>query len=311
MFRLSFISCLCCILLLTFSCFSQKLNKLNKHGLRTGKWIIYADSAKTKKLFEGKFKNDKTVGTCSYYRTDGILERKEKNLWFKRIKTTLYHSNGKIMLKGKAKIENLPDMVHYYFYGKWNGFDTSGVPEKFVYYKKGEKVKTVYIDKNNRTNDSLTEALNRLENIFTENNKALIDTIRMYSMYVIRCEKIQKRLYEKDSSAFCQVASILKNYGYPAKEVVHEAIDIPFFILSLAPAAIKERHLETLKNAADKGSIQWSSLAYYIDKIRVAKGQEQIYGTQFFYNEKKEIVYYPILNPENLSTRRKSVGLVD
>lgn len=289
----------------------EKLNRFNSKGQRTGKWIIYSDSAQTKKLFEGKFKRDKTIGISKYYKPDGTLERSEKNISFKRIRTKIYHPNGKVMLAGKARIKNLPDKVHYYFYGKWTGFDTLGNAEKFVYYKKGIKVKTVYFDKNNLTNDSLIEALRRMEQNYFAANAPLIDTIRMYSIYVHKCEKIRQKLYEKDSSVFYHVDLLLKQYGYPTKAMVHEATDIPLFILSLAPYKIRERYVELLKGAATAGSIEWSSLAHYIDKIRVARGEEQLYGTQYFYTNDGKVVYYPILNPENLKARRASVGLED
>ena len=55
--------------------FSQSLNRLNKHGERTGKWITYIDDAKTLKSFEGKFRNGKPIGKNYFYSNDGILGR--------------------------------------------------------------------------------------------------------------------------------------------------------------------------------------------------------------------------------------------
>ena len=58
------------------SSFAQKLNRLNKHGHRTGKWITYIDDAKKIKSFEGKFRNGITSGKCYFYSNDvRFLER--------------------------------------------------------------------------------------------------------------------------------------------------------------------------------------------------------------------------------------------
>ena len=53
-----------CFILLVFSntIYSQKLNRLNKKGHRTGKWITYIDDAKKLKSFEGHFKNGISSG---------------------------------------------------------------------------------------------------------------------------------------------------------------------------------------------------------------------------------------------------------
>src|SRR6266567_625690 len=80
--------------------FSQKINRLNKQGERTGKWIVYNDSAKTKKSTEGKYRNGNAVGKFYYYTMDGVLERREITR-FKILKTTLYYPDGTIRFRGK------------------------------------------------------------------------------------------------------------------------------------------------------------------------------------------------------------------
>lgn len=287
--------------------FSQTFNRLNKKGERTGKWLVYLDSAKTKKSYEGRFRNGRSVGTFYYYTTDGILERKEINR-FKKLKTTFYYPDGTRRQTGKARIKNEPDKIHYFFYGRWKYYDEKGKLLKYRYYSKGNLVKTVYLDKNNKTNDSLINALNALDKHFAENNRELLDSISLSAYDPLRRERLQLELYMTDTLTFHQLDVILLRYNYPSGEKVKEAVVIPFYILSFAPLGIREKYLESLKKAADNRDISWKSLAFYIDKIKIAKGQKQVYGTQYYFRN-KELVYYPCEDPENLGKRRESVGL--
>ena len=104
-------------LIISYHSFSQKINRLNKRGHRKGKWITYIDEPKKLKSFEGRFRNGKPVGKNYFYNNDGVLERREINR-FKKMKTTFYYPNGVMRMKGLARLENLPDKIHYYFYGK-------------------------------------------------------------------------------------------------------------------------------------------------------------------------------------------------
>lgn len=53
-----------------------------------------------------------------------------------------------------------------------------------------------------------------------------------------------------------------------------------------------------------------SSQAYYKDKIQVAKGEKQIYGTQFQFCELKgKNILYPVFEIENLNIRRMRMNL--
>ncbi|PBQ33295.1 hypothetical protein CNR22_16440 [Sphingobacteriaceae bacterium] len=291
--------------------YSQKLNRFNKHGQRTGKWITYNDSAKTSKSIEGRYRNGNPKGTFYFYTLDGTLERKEVSR-FKILKTTFYYPDKKIQFKGQARIDNETDKVHYYFFGKWKYYDTTGQVLKYVYYEKGRQVKTEYTDKNNKTNDSLTGVLVLLDTVFQARNEGLLDSISRAGFNIQKRERLQFELYMTDTASYRILDFILSKYGYPSKDKVHEQSVVPFYILSFAPTGIREKYLPLLIKAADKGDIEWKSLAFYIDKIKVAKGEKQVYGTQYYRNLKGKSLehsYYPVEDPEKLQERRASVGL--
>jgi len=294
--------------LLSHSFFAQRLNRFNKHGERTGKWIVYIDDAKKIKSFEGKFRNGISKGKCYFYTNDGVLERREINR-FKKMKTTFYYPNGKVKLKGNARIENLTDKVHYYFYGKWQSFNDSGILVKCQYYEKGELVKTEYLDKNNKINDSLIEVLNSIDKEFTLHNTILTDSINAHLKDKELRVKLQKELQFLDSISFSKITHIIDVFDYPSRAIAGESNNIPFYIISFAPVLIKEKYLNQLILAADRDDISWKSLAYFIDKLKVAKGEKQIYGTQGSYDKEFNYTMFPVIDPEKLNERRARVGL--
>lgn len=290
------------------SIFSQRLNRLNKQGQRTGKWVTYIDDEKKLKSFEGRFRNGISSGKCYFYNNDGVLDRREINR-FKKMKTTFYYPNGKVKLKGNARIENTATEIHYYFYGKWKAYNDSGMLVKNMYYEKGKLIKTVYLDKNIRTNDSLIETLNVIDKEFALHNNSLMDSINANSKNQTKKYFFEKQLYYMDSLSFDRVGHILDVFGYPSKEIAGESSGIPFYILSFAPVYVKEKYLNQFILAADRDYISWKSLAYYIDKIKIAKGEKQVYGTQGNYDNNYKFLMYPCIDPENLNIRRERVGL--
>jgi hypothetical protein len=236
------------------------------------------------------------------------LDRREINR-FKKMKTTFYYPNGKVKLKGNARLENLPDRIHYYFYGKWKSYNENEILVKNQYYKDGKLVKTEYLDKNNKTNDSLIEALNVIDKEFASHNLVLVDSIKSNRNNQMRKDFFESQLHYQDSLSFLQISKIIDIYDYPSKEMAGESSSIPFYILSFAPISIKEKYVNQFILAADRSYISWKSLAFFIDKIKVAKGEKQVYGTQGNYDKEFNYTMYPVIDPENLNKRRVGVGL--
>ena len=296
------------IFIVSFELSAQSLNRLNKRGHRKGKWITYIDSAKTIKSFVGRFRNGKPVGKSYFYSNVGVLDRTEITR-FKKLKTAFYYPNGLVRIEGKARLENLPEKIHYYFYGKWNAYNDSGILIKYYYYNRGELIKTEYVDKRNKTNDSLIVALTKIDQEFTAHNAVLVDSINNNLKNPLKYKEFKAELRIEDSLSFNAIAIIIDRYGYPSPKITGDVSGVPFYILGFAPLAIREKYLNELILAADRGYVAWASLAFYIDKIKVAKGQKQIYGTQGNYDKNDKYIYYPIENPENLNKRRSGVGL--
>lgn len=307
--KLSTLHILFLLQLITINLFSQHKNKFNKRGERTGKWIIFIDEQKKIKSMEGKFNNGKPVGKSLYYSNNGILERKEI-CRFKKIKTIFYYPTQNIKLKGNARIDNL-DTLHYYFYGKWKSYNEHGELEKISIYQKGKLIQTKYKDKAIKLNDSLMLTLNEIDKEFSAHNKQLTDSINLNTINKNKVILFKSQLKLLDSISYSKIEFILTKFGNPSKDIVGEMSSIPFFIISFAPIQIRERYLSIFALAAINKDIELKSYAFYVDKIKVAKGEKQIYGTQYYVNQNDELIYYPSEDPENLNKKRLQMGLED
>ncbi|MBS1637685.1 MAG: hypothetical protein JST26_17350 [Bacteroidetes bacterium] len=300
----------CTLLIFTLLAGAQPANRIDKHGRRQGRWITYYDDAKTIPCFRGRFRNDRQVGRAYHYLSDGTLERRETE-HFGRIKTRFYYPDGRLRKKGNARIVVLPEKIHYYFYGRWKTYDEAGKLIKTETYSNGELVKTEYNKRLYKLNDKLRDTLVAIDREFAKWNNSLADSLNHYRKDALKCVQFKRELALRDSVCFVELFQILVRHGYPTVQEVADASPVPFYILGFAPVPIKELCLPYFIKAADHGDIEWKSLAFFIDKLRVAKGEKQVYGTQFYYDKNEKEVIYPVEDPDNLPLRRQQAGFVD
>lgn len=255
---------------------------------------------------EGHYRNGKSIRKNYYYSNNGVLERREIYR-FKKIKTKFYYPNGNVKLMGSARIDNNEKEIHYYFYGKWKRYNENGKLEKKLIYEKGKLIRSNYTDKSISINDSLVIAIDEIDKEFSSHNKSLTDSLKLTDENSVKEIIFMERLKNLDSISFSKIENIINKFGYPSKKTIGELSPVPFYILSFAPIYIKEKYLLIFSLAATNGDIDLKSYAFYIDKIKIAKGQKQIYGTQYYLDSKKKI-YYPSEDIENLNNRRLQMG---
>jgi len=67
--------------------------------------------------------------------------------------------------------------------------------------------------------------------------------------------------------------------------------------------------LNKMKEEVAKGNASLNNYAYLVDRVQINTNEEQIYGTQFTYNEKGQAYPENISDTTGIDARRKSVGL--
>jgi antitoxin component YwqK of YwqJK toxin-antitoxin module len=122
-----------------------KVNRLDKKGLRNGRWKSYSDKSRSIYYNKGRYRHDIKVGTWRYYTAEGKLERKEK---FRKRATkmsiTYYHPNGKVQSYGKAELVEEGDLLHYFWYGEWKFYTETGTYEKSKIFLMGKQINVIY-----------------------------------------------------------------------------------------------------------------------------------------------------------------------
>ena len=105
--------------------------------------------------------------------------------------------------------------------------------------------------------------------------------------------------------------TVIERHGWPGKSMVgSDGAQAAFLLVQHADAepAFQKRCLELLAKAVKQGEATGDQLAYLTDRVLVAEGKPQRYGTQF-YTVGGKLAPRPIEDEANVDARRKEVGL--
>ncbi|MBI1803161.1 MAG: tetratricopeptide repeat protein [Ignavibacteriae bacterium] len=124
--------------------------------------------------------------------------------------------------------------------------------------------------------------------------------------------KEMKELWSKqnkiDSLDLSRIKEVIKEYGYPGKSLVGDQSSTAWLVIQHADLKTQEEYLPILREATNKGELSKSSFALLVDRVRMGKGEKQLYGSQIqMKNGKYEI--YPIEDEPNVNKRRAEVEL--
>jgi len=122
---------------------------------------------------------------------------------------------------------------------------------------------------------------------------------------------IRKKLNEHDSISLIKVKSMIDKFGWLGTNIVGEdASFIAFMVIINSDDSIGERYLPLMKEAVKKGTAMKSDLALLEDRVLLAQGKRQIYGSQVQRDfETQKYFVLPLEDPDNVDKRRAEVGL--
>lgn len=294
---------------LPFVVFSQKHINRYKHGERQGKWIVYSDSTKKQIDNCGRYRKGIPKATWKYYNAKGQLIKKEK-IVFRKIRTIEYYPNGIVSKKGNAKMIVTDSLMHFFYYGDWLLYDSLGELSKIWTYKEGIKIgeKNLKTSSEAKVNDSLVAFILNLNKRLQTYNDSLLLAENKYGKNSSEYNRYQSLSNLNALKVLDEIDVIIKKYGYPGKSLMGKEYALVFSIISTTSLPYKEKYLNEITNAADKGELDWSDVAYFVDKVKVGKKEKQVYGTQFIIEDYK-MLYYPIVDLMHLNERRNKVGL--
>lgn len=124
-------------------------------------------------------------------------------------------------------------------------------------------------------------------------------------------KSLWKIIDEKDSLNQIIVKNILDENGWLGVDVVGEKGNATLFlVIQHSDLETQEKYLPMMRQAVKEGNAFGKDLAYLEDRVALAKGEKQIYGTQVDRDKETGEYYAPFLiDPENVDKRRAEVGL--
>ncbi len=119
--------------------------------------------------------------------------------------------------------------------------------------------------------------------------------------------KIQNKA---DSYNTGYITATIEMMGYPGKSIVGDQAGTAFLVIQHADLPIQEKFLPVLREAAEAGELNWSSLALLIDRVEMRNDRPQIYGSQVSRDkETNEYFFSEIAEPHKIDSIRNTVGL--
>jgi hypothetical protein len=116
-----------------------------------------------------------------------------------------------------------------------------------------------------------------------------------------------------DSSNQIEVKKIFKTYGYPTKTMVGQTSNHNFWLLVQhcdKDIRFQESVLTAMQKLVYKNECPKQDFAYLTDRVKINKGEPQIYGTQVQLNE-SGTAYTPknLFKPDEVDKRREEMDV--
>jgi hypothetical protein len=162
------------------------------------------------------------------------------------------------------------------------------------------------------TNPALAQ---KLDSLGKEDQKwrNLIGAVESGKIDTISRETVMRNWVRSDSLNQIEAKKIFERYGFPGYDLVGEKGSMHFFLLaqhSDNDPSFQEQVLVALKGQVDRKNTDPKLYAYLLDRVRVNKGEKQVYGTQLQRKKGVEgMELAPAIDPEKLDQRRATVGL--
>lgn len=128
-------------------------------------------------------------------------------------------------------------------------------------------------------------------------------------------QELIRKVMEIDSRNTERLQEIIDRHGWPTTSMVGEdGTAYAFLIVQHADRnpAFQKHSLELMQEVAanNPSEVYLSGVALLTDRVRLAQGQKQLYGTQVGINpQTKKLVLFPVENPDKLGERRVAYGL--
>jgi len=153
-----------------------------------------------------------------------------------------------------------------------------------------------------------TMLIAELNDLYQQDQKHRLELKYLKDKYGEESDQVteQWKILEKaDSLNLSRAEAIIKNQGWPGPKIVgQQGSSTLFLVIQHADLQTQQKYLPMIRKAVSEGKAMASDLAYLEDRIAVAQGQKQIYGTQVQQDQETGDYYVPaILDPKQVIIR--------
>ncbi len=275
-------------------------------------FIIEQISAQDNKTCTTDLKGDMEflIATSKLHLTDSLLNHVHKESHF---------SNTVIGYNNLNNLDSLSKyLLQYYSYSPvdfWNKFCKVDSPKYFKEILKSDENGSweTRCKQVERAFDS--SLIKKIQDIAIDDQRFRTEITQISNINQNGNSNHLKDLMQKqshlDSINMHMIDSITFCCGFPGRRKL--GIDnqlIPFLIIQHASIEKMQYYLPILKNAIKLNDLSADVEGYLTDRILLATNKKQKYGTQFYFNAKRnKMEIYPIEDMKNVDKRRSEIGL--
>ncbi len=203
---------------------------------------------------------------------------------FKRLETSIASAFVPV-----SRLENSPDFASLRATPQWHGLLSLARQQEDAHLKGVDRpLRQQLLERMGRDQDIREQLAN------DENNRRLIE---------------QSIATDHDNTQWLK--ALVAQRGWPGKSMVYlDGAQAAWLLAQHADddPAFQQQVVTLLAAAVEKGEATGSQLAYLTDRVRVGRGEKQLYGTQFIQSE-AGLVPAPIEDAANVDARRSVIGL--
>lgn len=163
----------------------------------------------------------------------------------------------------------------------------------------------------NRTNIELSAIIDSLYVVDQKVQTDIVDAMKkgVFAEKATELFRIEKETFKRHIPI---LKKLVEENGYPTSQLVGKERSGKFFFLvqhADTDLEFQEKMMEHIEKEVSTGNVNGRDFAYLTDRIRLAKNESQLYGTQLEYDKGGNAKPRNLFDPKNCDKRRKKYGL--
>lgn len=163
-----------------------------------------------------------------------------------------------------------------------------------------------------QTDSDLRDELLALRELDQSGRVLMEDAVQQHGLNSPELRALWDEQSRVDANNMERLREIISEHGWPGQSMVgREAAIAAFLILQHAIHETQIEYLPLVQAAVEAGELEGRWLAMLQDRVLVAEGNPQIYGTQLHQSESTGgLQLYPIEDEANVDARRQELGMI-